>query len=247
LEGPELARAFRPGRSRMTLRDRPYSSLVNTLVSVMSLPPLLPLPRRIFLDLDGVLCDFASAAIRACGHEPSAVWARLEPGEPSWNFWTAMGLTPNDFYGVLEAQGERFWQHLEPYPGILDLVLGCQDIADTYFLTAPTLDPNSLSGKVRWLQSRFGRGTGSGMCVLARHKELLAGPGALLIDDREETVTKFRAAHGDAILVPRRWNSLHADEVEGPDQYEPILAAVRSWAELRSSLEAQVRREEESH
>jgi len=38
------------------------------------------------------------------------------------------------------------------------------------------------------------------------HKEKLAAPCRLLIDDRSENVKAFRDAGGSAILVPRPWN-----------------------------------------
>ncbi len=40
-------------------------------------------------------------------------------------------------------------------------------------------------------------------------KSLLAGPDTLLIDDKDENITEFRAGGGHGILVPRPWNKLH--------------------------------------
>ena len=40
-------------------------------------------------------------------------------------------------------------------------------------------------------------------------KKFIAGPGRWLIDDKDANVEAFRAAGGQAITVPRPWNSEH--------------------------------------
>ena len=53
-------------------------------------------PRRVFCDLDGVLCDFERGVVRVCGAEPSALQASL-----------ASKAEAEDLEAGMEAQEQR--------------------------------------------------------------------------------------------------------------------------------------------
>jgi len=75
-------------------------------------------------------------------------------------------------------------------------------------LTTPILDPGCAAGKMEWIYNH---------CPKWLHRQYLIGPpkhfcaqpDALLIDDSDRNVKLFQAHGGQAILVPRPWNSLH--------------------------------------
>ena len=75
-------------------------------------------------------------------------------------------------------------------------------------MTTPVEDPESLAGKLEWIHKYFPEWMHR-QYLMGPQKHLLAGPGSLLIDDSEENVEKFRQHDGQAILVPRPWNSLN--------------------------------------
>ena len=175
----------------------------------------------LFVDMDGVLVNFADSAIRALGGDPAAVWAKCGPGPDAWDFMRAMDMSASDFYHQLEAKGAAFWENLPEYPKALDFFAWCQSLATTYILTAPTLDPECATGKMRWLQARFGKSFSH--FIVTRHKHKLAHGGDLLIDDNQENCAKFALAGGRSVLVPRYWNSLHARE---RDDFEHVKKSV---------------------
>ncbi len=77
-----------------------------------------------------------------------------------------------------------------------------------YFLTSPTLDPDCVAGKVEWI-IRYAPTWMHRQYMIGPPKQLCAKPNALLIDDADKNVTAFVAQGGNAILIPRPWNSLH--------------------------------------
>ena len=82
-----------------------------------------PMPRRrLFCDLDGVLCNFDRGVVRACGAEPSA----LEPKR----MWPQLSRVGGDgfFAGLEWAEGGReLWRELGPLAseGRLKVLTGC--------------------------------------------------------------------------------------------------------------------------
>ena len=171
---------------------------------------------KILLDLDEVLADFVGAACTAWGttrpaverHWPAGVWDLVPPlgralGQP---------LTPADFGARLRDRPD-FWAGLAPLPWatpLLDWLTTEVGRPETvYLVTSPSLCPSSYAGKAQWVARSLGPHWLERL-ILTGRKELLAGYDRLLIDDREESVGRFRAAGGRGIVFPAHHNSLHA-------------------------------------
>jgi hypothetical protein len=159
---------------------------------------------RIFLDLDGVLADWAGAAIVALGHEPDRVFGAWPAGE--YDLAAAMGISGNAMWNAVHRGGAEFWATLQPYPWINELWDLCRSTAPTTILTSPSREPCSLAGKLTWLQTHFGREFGG--YLVGPDKSACARRGAVLIDDREHGCHEFVARGGHAIVFPQMWNSL---------------------------------------
>jgi 5'(3')-deoxyribonucleotidase len=166
---------------------------------------------RILLDMDEVLCDFVGGALAAHGWTRERF--RREHKAGHWEITAALGVTEDVFWATIDARGEAFWRDLRALPWLGDLVA----VADRFcpdrwhVVTAPSRNPVCAAGKVAWLRTifneRFDR------YVITRHKYLLAGPGVVLVDDREETLEKFKEAGGVGVVFPTLHNSMyrHAD------------------------------------
>lgn len=172
----------------------------------------------ILLDMDEVLVDFVGGVYRMWGVSREEVealrtpgeWCVLEPLEKAVN--QTLGI--DGFWDAIHAVGSEFWEALDPLPWADELIelVESWDVP-WYVVTAPSDCPTSYNGKVRWLKARFG--SRFDRFIISPHKELLAQPGRVLIDDREENVHKFtvgsdgRPTGGAGIIFPSRGNSLH--------------------------------------
>ena len=162
----------------------------------------------IYLDMDGVCTDFASAGILANGRDPAEVfrlWRNSFPGE--YHPYTVMGIEMESFWEAVAADGESFWVNLQEYEWFSELLRSLQNIGEVVFLTSGSYAPWSLSGKLKWLQKRFGRDF-QGYVFTAR-KHLLAKPATILIDDYDANVAAFQKHGGKAVLFPQVWNANH--------------------------------------
>lgn len=162
---------------------------------------------RIFLDMDGVLCDFMWDALVANDRHPVKTLQDWPIG--TFDVCEVIGVAPEEFWKRIDKRGHRFWSELAEYQWTRELVSLVAEFDPSWFVsTSPSQSPDSSSGKVEWLQIRFGKDFRRYM--LGPSKELLAKPGAVLIDDREESVETFREHGGEAVLFPQPWNSLGA-------------------------------------
>ncbi len=162
----------------------------------------------IYLDMDGVCTDFASAGIIANGRNPSEVfrlWSENFRGE--FLPYKVMGIDMDSYWDAVAAEGEAFWVNLPAYKWYAELYHSLRNFGEVLFLTSGTYSPWSLSGKLKWLQMRFGKSF-QGYIMTAK-KHLLANGATILIDDYDTNVVAFQKHGGNAVLFPQLWNSNH--------------------------------------
>lgn len=162
----------------------------------------------IYLDMDGVCVDFTSAGIRANGKLPDVVLKRWEeefPGEFYPN--KALEVTMREFWKAIAVVGESFWIDLEEYEWYNQLLTELQARAKVIFLSTATYNPTCLSGKLKWLQKRFGEEFQD--YIFTAHKYCLASSSTILIDDYYKNINEFRGSGGTAVLFPQIWNTNH--------------------------------------
>jgi len=190
---------------------------------------------KILLDLDDVLADFVSTACRrvnrqypydnACNH-----------GE--WNLPPLVGMTTEDFWRQFDDAD--WWSNLpwcEHGRTILDLAFGLVGFQNVSIVTRPCpkffqsvnragiegISPSCAEGKIRWVQREI-----SPACriTLTTDKSRMGDPCDVLIDDCDANVQGRLAAGYSAILVPRPWNSLHA---QTHDDLAVVRDALTEW------------------
>jgi 5'(3')-deoxyribonucleotidase len=163
---------------------------------------------HIFLDMDGVLTDFVSATVALHGRaEVLDAWPLGDRNVPA-----VLGISRTEYWRLIDEQGASFWAGLAPFPWFEELVALVRQFAPMTILTAPSLSPCCLDGKVQWLYNHFPKVRGKRFTdfIIGPQKHLLAQPSRVLIDDAEKNIEDFRAAGGDAILFPQPWNANHA-------------------------------------
>ena len=169
---------------------------------------------KVFLDMDGVLVDFARPAFKLHGidyinYPPNFGWDIIG----AINSVSPHPISELEFWGKMD---EYFWATL-PKTRLCDrLVTAAIDyfeIENVIILTSGG-SPEAACGKLRWIKHNLPIGMD---VLIGASKHLLAGPSAILIDDCDAQVNKFREFGGEAILVPRPWNSSYARE--SADEY----------------------------
>lgn len=156
----------------------------------------------VYLDMDGVCCDWTSAVARLFGH--ANILQEPWPVSTEW-LHDRLGVTEQALWDKVDDAGVDLWSELEPFPHFQKLYCGLCEHADVYFLTSPGWSDHAAAGKVRWLQkhveSPFDR------FILTRHKHLLARADALLVDDWSQHVTAWNKGGGHGYLWPAPWNA----------------------------------------
>lgn len=160
---------------------------------------------KIFLDLDGVVCNFLHGAASLFERDYDHLLANWPRGV--YNTEEVIGVSKSQFFKKIKERGADFWANLPEYPYTREFYDHCVGLAPTYFLTRPTYDPGCLSGKLEWLHKWHGSGFTN--YIMTTHKHLCAAPYHILIDDHVENVEKFIEHGGKAILWPTICNQRH--------------------------------------
>jgi len=178
----------------------------------------------VYLDMDGVCTDFVSAGTLAHDRIPAEILAEWERDfKAEFRPYVVMGLDKAEYWRTIDDQGEAFWTGLDEYPWFWQLYESLREIAPVIFLSAASRAPTSLSGKLKWLQARFGEGFRE--YIFTAYKQQVAGHLALLVDDNDRNAQRFTDAGGTSVLFPQPWNS--GPRVENKLDY--ALARVRDW------------------
>lgn len=172
---------------------------------------------RILLDIDdvcnqctpyalkwlGVPCDydrFYEKYPTDFGYDIVAA-ANMLLGYPRFDVKSFWSMIPRSFWATCPPSEEMSW--------LLEQCVALVGEDNVCFLTGPTKDPDCLAGKLEWIW-RFAPKFMHRQYLIGPRKQFCAQHEALLIDDSDANVDTFRAWGGQAILVPRPWNTLHA-------------------------------------
>ena len=156
----------------------------------------------IFLDMDGVCCNFVKGTCAVLGFDYNEVLNNWPLG--TYDYSTVMNIGPKEMWEKIDSRGKLFWRELQEYSWFEDLYDALKEIAPVYFLTSPAWNPDCAEGKLHWLQDRFGEDFRD--YVLTHHKFLLSKKRSILIDDSPAQCDKFTGGDGRAILFPQPWN-----------------------------------------
>ena len=146
----------------------------------------------IFVDMDGVLTDFERRFEQFAGVTPDEYidqktiqFGKDKANEQFWNlidkeigvrFWAGMPWMP---------EGENLYKYIKKYKPTI--------------LTSPSRDESSRIGKGVWIKRNMS-GTPYKFGYKASGKAKHAGPNKILIDDREDNISAWKAAGGIGIL-----------------------------------------------
>ena len=161
---------------------------------------------RIYLDMDGVLCDLLPGIAELYGRLfdpedwPSGEYdVSVGFGIPRVALWDHIG----------KVGGASFWAGLTQAEHYTELVELARLFAmrPPRVLSSPTSFPSSYAGKAAWLIERGWQLPDE--AVFAAEKWQLSGPGRVLIDDHSDNCADWDEAGGESILFPTISNELH--------------------------------------
>ena len=167
---------------------------------------------HIFLDMDDVLNCFTMSALAYVGCNVEIYNNAVYNPKFGWDIVKAVNslhptkqFTEATFWKAIDR---RFWATI-PKSTECDWLLGvCAELVgreNVCILSAPTLDPDCLAGKLDWIYRYMPKWL---------HRQFLFGPrkyfcakrDALLIDDSDENIRLFCLHGGQGISMPRPWN-----------------------------------------
>jgi len=158
--------------------------------------------KTVFLDLDGVLCDWAGAVCQLFEVDYETLdWSGGN------DIIHALGCSKSELWRRVDAKGIDFWANLEPLPWLDELVGLAREAGNMCVLTSPGHDPASAAGKILWMNEHLGGGKPFRDFLIGPRKRRCAHPGSLLIDDRDKLTDRFNDHGGTGIVFPRPWNS----------------------------------------
>ena len=171
---------------------------------------------RLFLDIDGVLADFTTAANalhRKHGYVPTR-----------YDYYHDWGMTESDFWAPINKAGDPFWASIEELPHCHEVVAVCEK---HFGVRLCLLSNAAFSGRREWIRRKLGTRFHNRF-LLGPAKPFCAGPDSVLVDDCEANVEAFTRAGGIGVLFPASYNRLR--DVGGKVSYldEELKAIVRS-------------------
>jgi len=141
---------------------------------------------QIYCDMDGVLCDFKGRFEHFTGLEPeeykdkyskNMFWDLIDK-KVGLKYWSDMSWTP---------MGKLLWNYIKPY--------------NPELLTSPSFDDNSRLGKLLWVKKNL-KGSPKVNFKRAKEKHHFANENSILIDDRLDTIGRWKNAGGIGIHHP---------------------------------------------
>jgi hypothetical protein len=186
--------------------------------------------RRIFLDLDDVLNCFTPYVLNAlgCPVSPTEYGQHLGYG---WDFIPKINsLHPEkkfSTHGFWQNVSREMWSWIPRSPEfitLLELSVDAVGKENVFILTRPIDYPDSLAGKMEWIQ-RFCPKWMHDQYIICKQKYLLAMSDSLLVDDCELNIHEFQNAGGNAIAMPRPWNRLR-DVADNHKHLENMFHAI---------------------
>jgi len=160
---------------------------------------------RILLDMDGVLVDFLSGALIALNRDFNRN-VTIEEYAAKFGLWETYdyyNISTREFWESIHSTPD-FWYNLKPMPWYKELYEELSKLGEVTIVTTPSADPTCAMQKLQWLDNYMN--IKSDAVFLGSRKYLFAGNG-ILIDDYYNNVNKFRAAGGEAVLIPANWNT----------------------------------------
>lgn len=183
----------------------------------------------VLVDVDGVLADFHTAALRIVGE----ILERDVVAGPrtTWDILDAFEFTDAQTAAFKQAVGRpAFCASLAPYPDAREGIAQLRTIADVYAVTAPFHSLHWVSERDWWLTEHFG--FTRKQIVHTDAKYLVAGD--VFIDDKVEHVQRWVDRRtGTAVLWAQPYNAgAFVGRAHRTGSWDTVVALAREAADV---------------
>ena len=171
---------------------------------------------RVYLDMDGVLCDFAGPILKKMNgySEHPETWKDMDPvifkvmnrtiANNKRNYFVLSDIMPearqtaslNYMYRLIDGDVD-FWVNLPWLQDGKKLWDYLKIYEDLYILTTPH-DQASIYGKTYWIKDNLNFDMSK--VIFEKQKENYANPNSVLIDDLFKNISKFKFKGGEGII-----------------------------------------------
>jgi hypothetical protein len=178
---------------------------------------------KIYLDVDGVLADWQTAAIKAVGLDPGSAAVKGILAKNPRQMENLPGF--ERMSSCIADLGTKFWEDLQPFPWTTQLIKLATDavgVENVALLTNPGKYAHACTGKFIWWQKHCSQLK----CVITKDKYLLARPDVILVDDDARKLHEFQTYGGLTWL----WQDQNALLVEGNGAV--VLSSLQVYLEM---------------
>jgi len=163
--------------------------------------------KRLFLDVDGVLCDWNKGCHLLHGLPyKDGVWP-YKLGPEGWHFYKELGMTVLQLFKGMDRE---FWKNLDwcsdgkKILRICEAKVGRENIC---LLTDPWKGDGATDGRIDWIKQEMPYYWDHGQYLIGPCKKACAHQDAILVDDYEKNIIDWQGKDGIGLLVPRAYNS----------------------------------------
>ncbi len=180
------------------------------------------------VDMDGVISRFVEHALA----QHVLLKGKIKREQCVWNFWELADVTETQFWSHV---GYAFWRTIPVSEDGMNLIRMLLDPANDFadavrIATSPYLKSHHgcCEAKSEWIRQHIPQLEHRTHFSTAKWD--LSHSHSILVDDNDENCAKFRKKGGQAIVIPRPWNSRkHEEKNERFDVcqiYEEIREAI---------------------
>ena len=156
-----------------------------------------PQKYTLYCDMDGVLCDFERQFRNLTSSKNKK--SGMSPNEYRDKY------SINSFWKIIDRAGTEFWADMPWMPDGQTLYEYIKPNLHS-LLSAPSFDVSSEEGKQEWVDKNM-PGTKL-ILAAAKNKQKHSKEGAILIDDREDTIREWDSQGGIGILHTSAANTI---------------------------------------
>ena len=164
--------------------------------------------KNIYLDLDGVICDWKGKVCELLNIDQNDSEARNILRKDAmlcgYKFQTTAYID-----SIVEEKGYEFWRNLELLPWAEDLWKMVNSLdRKVYILSNPGHFHDAAHAKLDYIWDKLGTRN----YILTKHKYLLANSESILIDDMKHNIKKFSLNGGKTYYWPNQYELIDGNE-----------------------------------